>query len=224
MKMAMKPIASMVAAMGLLTGLVCEAEAGVVVSNLGLGTFPSYFSQQLVGQSFQVGPQTSTLDSVVVGLFNGTLVSQSFSISLYDNVSSAPGSSILSLGSVSTLAGTDLTYTFTPSVAFTLNASTTYWLVVNREGNASADAGWGGTTDLTSTGSGSLGSVSAFVGGSWLSSSQERAQIQVNGSPVAQSVPEPSMLLLVGAAGLAASWANRRGRRGDVSATRATAA
>src|SRR5271165_365111 len=105
-------------------------------------------------------------------------------LQLQNNVSGAPGRSLLTFTNPSLSAGT-ATYTFAPSTAFTLQSNTTYWLDLTSSSTTGAFFLWVGSNPaVTPTGSGAtyFGTTNGVLD-----------SFQVDGV----IVPEPSTLFIV---------------------------
>ena len=135
----------------------------VVVSNLSdtpAGT-DTNTAITTVAQEFTTGSVALNLQSVALDC-SGTGGQMSFS--LYTNNSGQPGSSLLSLGTITPSGSGDANYKLTTS-AFPLAANTAYWVVGNYLGTAS----WAFTSSTSFSGAGTLGSFahSTNNGTSW---------------------------------------------------------
>ncbi|MBV8130878.1 MAG: PEP-CTERM sorting domain-containing protein [Planctomycetaceae bacterium] len=105
-------------------------------------------------------------------------------LQLQNNVSGAPGTSLLTFTNPSLSAGT-ATYTFAPSTAFTLQSNTTYWLDLTSSNANGGPFFWlGNNPGSTPTGSGAtfFGTTNGVLN-----------SFQVDGV----LVPEPSTLFIV---------------------------
>jgi hypothetical protein len=120
-----------------------------------------------LAQSFTGGGVSQTLGSVTLRLENGESVDETVTVQLFDNNTSMgfsqPGSSLLTIGSLTIPAGTNSFADHTLSApAFTLQANTTYWL--EAETGVGPLVAWAETTSATTTGPGALGSWAEAFG------------------------------------------------------------
>jgi hypothetical protein len=132
----------------------------------------------------------------------------------------SPGSLLATFDFPTVPVGAAGVETFTPISSVTLTAGANYWFALgNRDTNRTGVLNWANTnSEFTSgpSGPGSLGDFdrSADDGATWGSPfAGLRTLIEVDGTPVAPAaVPEPSPILAVAAATLAALgvWARRR--------------
>jgi hypothetical protein len=209
--------AALGAAALLWAGAAGRAEAGLIVSNLGQ-TVNGVNGSLNTAQSFTVGGVSQTLGSVTLRLENPAVADQTVTVHLFNNDTSMgfdqPGSSLLTIGSVTLPAHTNSFTDFTLSApsAFTLQANTTYWLEADVP-TTGGPVNWAETTSTTTTGPGTLGSWAEAISlPGWTVETSGRLQLEVDSAPVA-AVPEPSGLALLGlgSAGLL-GWRFRRRR------------
>lgn len=176
----------------LLTSSAVPSRANVVIGNLAGTHNNNNFSN--VGQGltaamgFTTGSSSISLTDVELVLTLQAPASDAPLLQLRSNASGAPGVSLLTFTNPTLSSGTDLTYTFTPSSAFTLQANTTYWLYLTSSSSTGAYFEWaGGNPAVTPTGSGATysGTTTGVVD-----------NFQIDGQP-AVLVPEPSTLFIV---------------------------
>ena len=171
-----------------------SAQATVVVSNLSQSTFGTDSGVLVAaGQQFTTGSTTENLQSVTLRLLGSA---DSLNVSLYSDNAGNPGTSLLSLGSLTPSGSGYANYSLTAPSAFSLVASTAYWVVATYNGTPS----WAYTYSTSYTGTGSLGNVanSTTGVGSWTTYSGAFEPYQLEVDSGAASVPEPSTLALIG--------------------------
>jgi hypothetical protein len=158
--------------------------------------------------SFTTPNEAYDINSVVLRLANYTAATTpNPSIGFFTDGASQPGTLVGSLLTDAPLSGStaNADFTFTPSGTLTLNANTTYWLVIG------AAAGSFQNRETTSPFASDVGTTSGVFlrsidgGGTWLSSTVRNA-FQVNATPV----PEPVHYTLGGAIALLAFAGYRR--------------
>jgi hypothetical protein len=146
------------------------------------------------GQSFITGGTATTLQDVVLELLGGN---GAVDVALFSDNSGLPGSSLLSLG---TLTPTGSGYAdYTAAGTYALAADTTYWVVANDLGSSS----WGFTASAAYSGTGTLGSLtnSQDGGADWLgpyapTAENEPYLLEVDAGTTT-ATPEPSGLVLM---------------------------
>jgi hypothetical protein len=121
----------------------------VIVSNLSQTPVGVDSGLNAAAQSFTTGGTPGTLSDVVLELLSS---GGAVSLSLFSDSSGLPGSSLLSLGTLTPTGSGFAPYTAAGSYA--LAADTTYWVVVDYLGAPS----WGYTDGGAYTGTGTLGS------------------------------------------------------------------
>jgi hypothetical protein len=187
---------------------------GVVVSNLtqtAVGV--DFYPVNAAAQSFTTGGTAETLSGVTLALLGGA---GAVDVSLFADSSGLPGSSLLSLGTLTPTGGGFADYTATGS--FALAADTTYWVVVDYLGAQS----WGYTDTTASTGTGILGAWSSSVdgGATWTGPYNLADDPFPYLLAVGATTPEPSGLVLLLAGIGAMLLFQRRGiRRSSSKAT-----
>lgn len=190
--------------------LAASASAQVTVSNLandiGTSMLISTSNYTAVAVSFTTDSATYSLTSVTLHM-GGSNTSSPLTVSIYNDNSGLPGSSLTTLsGANPTSSGN---YTFT-STGLALSANTTYWVAAATSGSGQYD--WDATADLSQSNTGgatwTIGdSTQLFYSGSW-------GTITVSGmmSVTATAVPEPGTYAAL--AGLTAlgfvAWRRRR--------------
>ncbi len=209
------PCRSLLAVVALSTAMPsASARAGLILGNLSgndLNAFSLYDTSRKA-VSFTMGTQSYVLDDAVLRLNYGT---GSPIVELRDDVGgSSPGNTVLATFTTPGAGGGGIQdYTFTPTSAFTLAASTKYWLYVYGSGVGfgqaafwyrssanDAPAGPGATFDIYSdTNNG---------GFSWNTNSSTFNKFELHGTPVA--VPEPSSMWFAAVAVGAAPRLRRR--------------
>ncbi|MGH7991890.1 MAG: choice-of-anchor R domain-containing protein [Limisphaerales bacterium] len=184
------------------------AQVTSAVSNLGTpGQFVYVYNGQWIAKEFTTGASATNLNSVdlevqIAGAPAG------FGVSLFDNVSGQPGTSLVTLTGPTPSALTYADYIYAAPANTILSANTSYWLVLSATAapdfsNAfevgrlpSSDTSYSGLSDWSLTpgdaGSGNQGS-------SWnVYPSDNNPMIQVN----IGEVPEPATLTLSTMGGL----------------------
>ena len=196
-------------AVALLLHAQAITHAGFIVGNLDQATANNsvaiQFNSMYFAQEFNVGSQAYTLSSIMALLGNQISPTTNFAelvtdgkgrpdlgggpISRFDGAAANPGSNV----------------EFDPTASgVMLAANTNYWFVLeSTSGTGFYEWGFVGPT-LTTGSVGTLGSFEKSVdnGATWLpESGTARGLIQVNGTPLGTSVPEPSSLILMGLGG-----------------------
>lgn len=201
-----------------------EAAAATVVSNLGNSTDALYgviFSSGIGlgferANAFTTGSTAMILDSVTLDMDVAYDNGGGFKVSLYSTITGLPGTDLGVTFTGDTTPDTAGLYTYTAS-AFTLAASTTYWLVASVPQLApDKDYAWNVTNDLSQTGDPGWSidaNASRFflsgVPGSWSSNASEALKFSVQAS--AAAAPEPSRALLLMGGVLGVALRRRRG-------------
>lgn len=175
------------------------SEAAVLLGNLPAtddGSNTAVTSSNPKSFLFTMGSTAYTVDNVVLRLGNyRTDLGDVAQLGFYEdngsqtNVGSLVGSLLQAPTSTSATIGN---FTFLPSGALTLNANTTYWLLL-KAGAGSID--WKlRTTSVTPTGTGAtaIGYRFSFDSGATYSTSAAQNSLQIN----ATAVPEPGSALL----------------------------
>ena len=196
---------------------VCDLSAAdVVLSNLpGSGTYGA--TNYLTTTSWAAVGMTTSASAVyfssLTGMFsNDDSIAHNLTGGIYSDAGGQPGSLLASFVSQSVEAGTPATsFTLATASAYTLAANTNYWFVVS-DPPAQHGVWWSRDTDNTVPSVASGYSLLGYMGtgtsgGSWF--------VQPNNLAVGiavDSIPEPSLALLL-AAGLGALGMSRR-RRG----------
>jgi hypothetical protein len=203
----------------LLAGAAGRAQAGLIVSNLSQ-TQNAVNDTPFAAQSFTVGAVSQTLASVTLSLENLSLgADQTVTVHLFSDNSGVPGSSLLTIGSLTIPAGSGFADHTLSAPAFTLQANTTFWLEAE-SGTSGLNVQWALTDSTTTTGPGTLGSWAVATSPpSWTPLSSGRLQLEVDSAQVT-GVPEPSGLALLGLgdAGLLGWRARRRAAAGRLAA------
>ncbi|QEH35710.1 hypothetical protein OJF2_42670 [Aquisphaera giovannonii] len=195
------------------------AHAGVVVSTLGLPNDDTFPGEQ-VGAAIQIGSTPIDIESVVYSQarFSGPAPGETFAI-FSRNADGTVGSSLFDAFALTyDSAGGNTTATATSP--FTLQANTSYWLMMVETPGTFGD--WDNSLSFTYTNNfdvtipDSNASVSLVPGEGYLyANANEGLQLfQLNGSPAIAVVAEPSALALATTGGtlvLGAFW-HRRGR------------
>lgn len=159
----------------------------VIVSNLSDTPAGVDGGLNAAAQSFTMGGTAATLQDVVLDLLGS---GDAVNVFLFSNSSGLPGSSLLSLGTLTPTGSGYADYTATGTYA--LAAGSTYWVVVDYLGSPS----WGWTNSLAYTGTGTLGAYtnSPDGGTTWRGPySTEPYLLEVD----ATGTPEPSGLVLM---------------------------
>lgn len=142
--------------------------------------------------SFSTGPSGFYLSDVKLLLSGDPASSSSFSVAIYSDSSTAPGTLLLNIGTVSDNAlSSSLSVVDFALAPYALAANTRYWLELN-----SADQStlyWGWSSDQSA-----LGVAGEYFGSgtSVFSNSGGPYQMQLSGSLT--GVPEPATMLLLG--------------------------
>lgn len=133
--------------------------------------------------------QSYSLTSVETALYWET-GDKNFDISIYTDASGAPGTVLSTFTQLATAPlGQTILYTSSYS-GVTLNAGSTYWVVINATSPATSDGGFWLASSPTDTG------YSTFSGGSWSTSGSASPVIRVSGALTA-AAPEPASLALL---------------------------
>jgi hypothetical protein len=158
---------------------------------------------------FTTGGTAFTLDHVAIAMAAEGANASTVSVSIYSDNAGTPDTSIFTLSaSTSVTSASANTFTFGGG-GFTLNAGTTYWLVVENTGGGSIlwnkSDGGNGTTPTAANGSGynNEGFQANFFG--W-SPTTDNGNIAV----YTTAVPEPREYALIAGVGLCAFAAYRR--------------
>lgn len=187
------------------------AQAAVVYNNLGAaasGSDPIY-SYGPLANSFTTGADGGTLRGVQALLMNlGPNVVGNVQVNLLSSNGAAPGSTLLSLGSLSSadIASSGFqSYSFAATSAYDLSANTTYWVqILAADLNAIQ---WSFTSDLSGAGVAGESSYSAAFG---VSPNASAALDGFGPYQMAVEVPEPGSLALVSLGLIAVVWVRRR--------------
>jgi hypothetical protein len=190
--------------------LAASASAQVTVSNLandiGSSATISTSANTPVAVSFTTDSATYSLTSVTLSL-GGVNTSSPLMVSIYNDNSGQPGSSLTALSGASPTSTGN--YTFT-STGLALSANTTYWVAAATSG--SGEYYWNLTTDLSQSNTGgatwTIGDdTQLFNSGSW-----NTISVSAFMSVTATAVPEPGTYAAL--AGLTAlgfvAWRRRR--------------
>ena len=187
------------ACLALLSALALYGGPVVIVDDLTDTTAGVDGGLTAAGQSFTVGATPETLQDIVLDLLGNA---GAVDISLFSNNGGLPGSSLLSLG---TLTPSGSGYAdYTAEGTYALAANTTYWVVVDYLGAPS----WGYTDSSAFTGTGAMNAFTNSMDGgtTWRGSFDptedfEPYQLEVDATTAA--APEPSsfvwMLMGIGA-------------------------
>ncbi|WP_295951625.1 PEP-CTERM sorting domain-containing protein [Rhodoferax sp.] len=195
----------------LIATAIPTAQAALVYNNLGAapsGSDPIYGYGPLAN-SFTTGAEGGTLRGVQALLMNlGPDVVGNVQVNLLASNGAAPGSTLLSLGSLSSadIASSGFqAYSFAPTSAFDLAANTTYWLqILAADVNAIQ---WAFASDLSFTGVAGESSYSAAFG---VSPNASAALDGFGPYQMAVEVPEPGSLALVTLGLIAVVFVRRR--------------
>ena len=187
------------------------AHAGLVYNNLGAAPSGSdaVYGYGPLANSFTTGADGGTLKGVQALLVNlGPDVVGNIQVNLLASNGAAPGSTLLSLGSLSSadIASSGFqAYRFAPTSAFNLAANTTYWLeILAADINAIQ---WAFASDLAFTGVAGESSYSAAFG---VSPNASAALDGFGPYQMAVEVPEPGSLALVSLGLIAVVFMRRR--------------
>lgn len=195
----------------LFTSALPAAQAAMVYNNLGAATSGSdpVYSYGPLANSFTTGADGGTLKGVQTLLVNlGPDVVGTLQVNLLANNGAAPGSTLLSLGSLSTadIASSGFqAYSFAPTSAFDLAANTTYWVEI-LAANVNAIQ-WAFASDLSFPGVAGASSYSAAFG---VSPNASAALDGFGPYQMAVEVPEPGSLALVGLGLITVVFSRRR--------------
>ena len=166
----------------------CQMQAQLFVDNLpntGSGTQTVGFNQAEVAQSFTTGASAETVDNVRLAMGLSTFGGGSFSLGIYQDASGVPGALVGTLSGTSNPGGVipnSVTY-YDYSGSVTLAPLTTYWVAAN----SASYYLWWRTTDLTATGSDTIGDSAVNLGGGgWTVDSSSHLQLSIS------AVPEPA--------------------------------
>ena len=197
--------------------LASPAQAVVVVSNLAntpnstagtANTADVIFTS--TAQSFNTGAGSALLDSVRLAMANGSPTG-SFTLGLYNDVGGSPGTLQVNLsGDMTPIDAGE--YDYEPDVPFTLDASTTYWVVAdpvvgNTNWRTTEDTSETGATGWTLGDAAKLRQVIFGNDGGWIAITQS-AQMAIFAT-----VPEASSFAFFAVAAAATSFKVMRPRR-----------
>jgi len=185
----------------LLTTGAIPARADLIIGNLpgNNNTFSNIGEGLTAAMGFTMGSSSYSLtDAKVVLTLSAVTASPASSenaplLQLWSDTSGAPGASQLTFTNPSLSNGTALTFTFTPSTAFTLQANTSYFLYLTSSNAAGAYFNWVGSSPaVTPTG----------TGATYLKSTTTvENSFQIDGTAASTDsvtgVPEPSTLFIV---------------------------
>lgn len=133
--------------------------------------------------------QSYSLTSIETALYWET-GDKNFDISLYTDSGGAPGTALSTFTQLAAAPlGQTILYTSSYS-GITLNAGTTYWVVINATSPTTSDGGFWLSSSPTDTG------YSTFSEGSWNTSNSASPVIRVSGALTA-AAPEPASLALL---------------------------
>jgi hypothetical protein len=196
-----------------LLALVCAANASDIYNNLGSSTDGSDSVSAFgpLADSFSTGPGSFQLNMVGV-LLNGDPTSGgAFRVDLFSDLGTAPGSSLLQLGTVSdaslSSSPTDIVF----SAAYPLAPNTRYWIYIS---DASAtgfttSAIWSWSLDQTALGVANEFLYNATNSPFVFPNIDGPYQMEVDVVPVS-GTPEPSTILLLGSGLLSVIGAVRK--------------
>jgi hypothetical protein len=216
----MRGITRWMLAAAIATGAVAAGgtgRAGIVVGNLSDGfTTPfQVIGGTFAGQQFTVGSQGYTLTGVQASLLL-LIPPQADVASLYTDSGGEPGTLVTSF-TVPPITSSPSAVNFTPtSSGIVLSPGSTYWFEIGYSSPNSGVTNWYFANSTATTGTGTLGSFQFGVDPSlgFPINSQTPFSIEVDGTPLATSVPEPSGFVMAVLGGpLWAGWAWRRRRR-----------
>ena len=187
-----------------------RSQAAFIVGNLDQATANNsnaiQFNSMYFAQEFNVGSQSYTLSSIMALLGNQISPTTNFAKLVTDS-GGAPGTQVVANFTFPTVptANPGSNVEFDPTASgVTLAANTNYWFVLeSTAGTGFYEWGFVGPT-LTAGSVGTLGSLEKSVdnGATWIpESGTAKGMIQVNGTPLGPSVPEPSSLILMGLGG-----------------------
>ncbi|MGC4045019.1 MAG: choice-of-anchor R domain-containing protein [Armatimonas sp.] len=179
-------------------GTLASAHADTIFDNFGAGNTYQAGSWEFRGEnnisridrakSF-VPSQSYSLTSIETALYWET-GDKNFDISIYSDAGGAPGTALSTFTQLATAPlGQTILYTSAYS-GITLNAGSTYWVVINAASPNSSDGGFWLASSPTDTG------FSTFSGGSWNTSTSGSPVIRVSGTLTA-AAPEPASLVLL---------------------------
>ena len=173
-----------------LLSLICKSQAQVfIVHNLDVATDSTTIDpNNWRAVSFTTGSEATTLAGLVTRL-GGFGETSGNSISLYDNVSNLPGSSVVSFLDNPQDLGSNNEFRLSYDGTFELAASTTYWVVFGAaSGGGDYNVFWTSSTSETGDAGWSIGDTrlrSTDLGASWITQSSSSI-------PIGIIVPEPS--------------------------------
>jgi hypothetical protein len=206
---------------GLVALLASPARAGILVSNLAEPerAFNILDSKVWASQGFQTDANGYTLTDIkaIVGDVSGSagaFAQIRGSTASGDMDSSAAG--LLATFTVPSLTGPHSARTFTPASVVILAPSTRYYFELGATGTGSFE--WSYAQGNGSTGPGSFSQYEySFDGGGTFASfgTADPFHLQVDVTPSAAVVPEPSSITLLLSGGLAVMFIRRRLNRGN---------
>lgn len=188
----------------------CQIQAQIFIDNLPnpvSGPLTVGFNQTVAAQSFTTGATVETVDNVRIAMGLSTFGSGNFSLGIYQDSSGVPGALVGTLAGSSNPGGVipnSVTY-YDYSGSVGLAPLTTYWV----EASSGSYYLWLKTTDLSQTGSDTLGASAVNIGGGgWTTDAASHLQLSITAVPEPVATSE-SMALAV----LAGAFAWRVKRR-----------
>ncbi len=167
-------------------------------------TIPASYQRR--AESFTTSAFSYSLDSIDIKLLGTSIAATDYTVSLWSNNGGTqhPNAQVLSFNTTAFNNGAATLINFTPSVSFTLNPSTKYWIVTEALGTtkfsaATVSSSGGNSTDVESN------STGVFTG-AW----GNQSSLAVSSRVSATVVPEPASFAAIAGLGCAGLFLLRR--------------
>lgn len=178
-----------------------ELRAAVIFDNLpptALSNGLQPTSGTLIAQQFSTDASAYSLSGVT--LWMQTVLAGTPSVALYsdDGSGTEPGAVLASFSPLATVPGPLGPTTFGLPSAFSLAASTDYWVVLSQTLGGGGSYAWSFTNSSANSGVGASTNNALDTGSGWTPYASDPFQMRVLGDPPPPAVPEPSTFLLMG--------------------------
>ncbi|MBS1718594.1 MAG: PEP-CTERM sorting domain-containing protein [Armatimonadetes bacterium] len=180
--------------LGLALVVASAANANAIYDNLNASTSGSDPIQSFgpLYDSFSVGSSSVVIDSIIVSLINPNGSNGAFTVNLYADNNTSPGSWLAGTGSISDgFIGSSTTQLTIGGGGVGLNANTRYWVGLVADGVVGSGVNWNWSSDIS--GVGVAGEFFANANGVF-SNDSGPYQMQVNTT----AVPEPASMAALG--------------------------